>query len=551
MFKVAEPSEPAVREVHTPPATAANGIKIRIITPALAKSHQNISTIPLLQGGVYIPLSTSLWNLKTKVANSLGHTLGHTCPSRESQSCNCSFVEYLLKQELLRCLDDFVVVFDDHKIERLPVSEPTGNSIFQALQARFETEVESQYNVSLEGGELGSEQRYLIMPAVALCSKDLHLGNLKAKGRPVPDEGSKPHGQTIKQEDMLEDDWYDLDLHIAEAPIEVLDPYLTLENASLNECTVNGILNLYVVERRCLSTPLSASLGKEAIFSQAPCWQTAPQQSRRGMSAYLSSLRVFTHLINAAFMEARQQDEVLGQIFTLTHFPPAMLAVYVLMQGNTPRASQCAALIQALTEVLKEMVPLHLIGGDETRSLEGSRLLFGFMLAKAKQRANFSKNSPLNYMNSITTVDLLNPGTLRPILHPVSTSMGMLEESFFQALHTPGLFEHSTEERPIKMLDVDLRQHRLALITGGLVPEVCALDIDHLNAHIYRDSVTANSQKPIWDLTNLASICEANGLAVIAPSDLARTKSPMLSLDKECFLSVYLGKVPCGDPTKE
>ena len=518
----------------------------------MAKSDQNISTIPLLKGGVYMPLSTSLWDLKTQIANSLGHTLGHAYPSTERQSCNCSFVEYLLKHGLLRCLDDFVVVSGDHKIERLPISEPTRNCIFRALQARFETEVESKYNVSLEGGTLDPEQRYIILPAVALCSKDMHQGNPKAKGRPEPDEGPKtPHGQTVKQEDMFEDDWYDLDLHIAEAPIEVLDQSLTLETASLNECTVNGVLNLYVVERSCLRTPMSTSLGKEAIFSHAPCWHTNTQQSKRGISAFLSSLRVFTHLVNAAFMGPRRQDEVLGQIFTLTHFPPAMLAIYVLMQGNTPRASQCAALIQALTEVLKEMVPLHLIGGDGTRYLEGSRLLFGFILAKAKQRANLSKTSPLNYIDSITTVDLLSPGTLRPILHPVSTSMGMLEESFFHALHMPGLFEHSAEKRPIKTSEVDLRQHRLALISGGQVPEVCVLDIDHLNAHLYRESAIGKSQKAIWDLTNLASLCEANDLAVIAPSDLAGKTFPTLSLDKECFLSVYLGKVPCGDPTKE
>ena len=561
-----------MREAHTPPATAANGIKIRIITPALAKTFPDISTIPLLQGGVFIPLGISLWDLKTKIANSLGHTLDNVCPSMEFQPCNCTLVKYMLKRGILRSLDHFLVAFDDHKIERLPLSAPTRDSIFQSLRERFGAGVESTYWITLENGTLDSEQHYIMLPTVVLCSNEKHTGKIdkhNEKGRPVANPGQEQsHEQNAKQELTIENDEYDLDLHLAEAPIEILSPDLTLENAKLNECTVNGVLNLYVVERRGLRKLPSTSVGKEAIFSIAPCWQISPEQSSRGMAAFLSSLRVFTHLINAAALEEKDQDEVLGQIFNLTHLPPAMLAIYVLMQGNTPWSSQCAALIQALLEVLRTMIPLHLIGGDESRFLEGSRLLFGFILAKAKQQANVNKKSSLIYIDSVTTIDLLNPETLRPILHPVSTSMGLLEESFFHALHTPGLFENPSEEPPTKSTVADCRPHRLALITGGQVPEVCALNIDHLIAHLHREStyetapkqlhahayrsyLNGNGHNSIWDLTNLAGLSEANGLAVVAPSDLARTKSPMLSLDKEAYLSVYLGKVPCGDPTKE
>ena len=40
-------------------------------------------------------------------------------------------------------------------------------------------------------------------------------------------------------------------------------------------------------------------------------------------------------------------------------------------------------------------------------------------------------------------------------------------------------------------------------------------------------------------------------MACVLPSALARAEPPVLSLDRECSLSLYLGKVPCGNPSED
>jgi len=98
----------------------------------------------------------------------------------------------------------------------------------------------------------------------------------------------------------------------------------------------------------------------------------------------LSSLRVLTERISARQMEPPNQDAVLHVIHLLTRFPPAVRAVQILMSGKSPRPSERAALAQALYEVLKEVVPIQLIKSDPGRYFEGTRLLLGLILEKAK-----------------------------------------------------------------------------------------------------------------------------------------------------------------------
>jgi hypothetical protein len=150
------------------------------------------------------------------------------------------------------------------------------------------------------------------------------------------------------------------------------------------------------------------------------------------MAAFLSSLRMFSELIGASKMEEPLQDSTIRLFHVLTRFPPAVLTIFTLMQGNTPTSSQCRALIQSFLELLKTIIPTNLIRGDEQRYLEGSRLAFGFILAKARQLKAASSETP--FLHSVKTIDLTDARTLQPIHQPVSTSVGLLEEGHFKAL---------------------------------------------------------------------------------------------------------------------
>ncbi|KAL2059255.1 hypothetical protein ABVK25_000547 [Lepraria finkii] len=162
-----------------------------------------------------------------------------------------------------------------------------------------------------------------------------------------------------------------LDLHTSETSIEITDPSLTIHRSGLEDHTIDGILNLYVVQRSD-NTQLAEKPGKLAIYQSSGFWELLTPQSRRGTAAFLSSLRIFINLIKTKKMEKYQQNAILRTIHGLTRFPPALLATYVLMEGKTLRVCQFAALVQCFFEVLKTIVPHELIQNDNKRMLESS-----------------------------------------------------------------------------------------------------------------------------------------------------------------------------------
>jgi hypothetical protein len=110
---------------------------------------------------------------------------------------------------------------------------------------------------------------------------------------------------------------------------------------------------------------------------------------------------MFTHLAIGSNMEDERQDAVLRMIHLLTQFPPAVRAAYILMRGETPQLSEKAALAQCLYEVLKKMVPLQIVRSDPRRFFEGSRLLFGLILEKAKNLKLSSSATMLSFHTSV------------------------------------------------------------------------------------------------------------------------------------------------------
>jgi hypothetical protein len=63
-----------------------------------------------------------------------------------------------------------------------------------------------------------------------------------------------------------------LDLHTSEVPIETAKLDLTIDQIDLKDSMVNGVLNIYVIQRKIPGTTINRGSGKDAIFSEADHW---------------------------------------------------------------------------------------------------------------------------------------------------------------------------------------------------------------------------------------------------------------------------------------
>src|SRR5438876_490464 len=153
---------------------------------------------------------------------------------------------------------------------------------------------------------------------------------------------------------------------------------------------------------------------------------------------FLSSLRLFVDRISPRVMNRASQSAVLGLFYSITRFPPAVRAIHILMNGRTPTASERASLCQVVYEVLKHVIPMELIRGDKGRILEGSRLFFGFILDRAMRYKDADDNL-VPFLSSLRTLDLRNFETLEPVCAPIMTSIGLVEEGYFNAYREGGI----------------------------------------------------------------------------------------------------------------
>jgi uncharacterized protein YegL len=542
------------------PGGAATGkvIRVRVITPELARSQPNVDAIPLLPENA-VTFNSTLEELQVQVKRHLA--LADDGEDARGQfhdlRCNCGFARQIDSQATLSehkigssgTLQSFVVVYENNKVVCLPVTEPTQSSLYQALNVHLSTETAGKKSTllggirDLEAGER-EDTRYLKLPVVALCSPQRHSDETDQE------KSNYPRHHTV------------LDLHTSEMPIHLTAHNYdkTLAAVGLEDCMVNGVLNIYAIKRKTSDSMKhfrSVPQGKDAIFRQGLAWTPPLGSSERGLASFLCSIRMLANLTHARNMEASEQDAVLHVIMLLTKFPPAVRAVNVLMRGETPHEAERAAIIQSVYEVLKSVVPLHIIQSNNQRLLEGSRLLFGLVLEKAKHLkvSMHEKDGHLPYLDSVKVHELRNLITMEAVVDPVQTASGLVDREFFDAFKEGGPLRWINENPVNKASSFDRKLHRACLLSGGVKTCVVGFDIDAVNNNSrYADRGDVSkviAAAEYSDLHYLSNLCGRNKLGVLHPSALPSADPPVLTLDRAGLLAMYVGRQACGEAGRD
>lgn len=505
---------------------------IRIITPSAARCRESC---PVLK----VRLSNTIRQMHCEIAEALSFTssIEETVDTCE---CNCTLAAEVASGPSPP--DQFLIIHGKSVVERVSLVIATKEGLLKTLSDKFGPDFETRKKVTLLGEENdpNDNERYLKTPLVSICSKKRHT---PAHARVDFDEAGKAKSRV-------------LDLHTSELPIHPACFESKIRMLGLQDLAVDGVVDIFVVPRLTIGeSPILR--GKSAIFYSRAHWEPSPQQSDRGMAIFLSTLRVFISLVQDMEGDDAMKDAILYVFELLTQFPPALRCLYILIQGRTPTTVECAALSQASLAVSED----HLAIKDRSRLLEGSRLLFGYILETAKSLSRMSLSgegtvtSELRYSSAFLTVDLCDHKTREPVFHPVRTNDGLMEEHLFRSLQDTGVLAESHVQSFLVQSEIDPSIGRVAFQSGGTCPELTVLSLEKVQMGYYDspDAVGANDGldlDQLSDLGHLAEICGRNNLAVHRPSQLVSAVAPRLAFDRNAHLAVYTGEQPCAEPGK-
>jgi ubiquitin-protein ligase/uncharacterized protein YegL len=227
--------------------------------------------------------------------------------------------------------------------------------------------------------------------------------------------------------------------------------------------------------------------------------------------------------------------------------------MYILISGKSPTREECAALCQALFESIKGVVPLDGIGLGDDRIFEGSRLFFGLILDKS-HTFKLGEEAILPYLTAMKSLSLMNSETFGRFINPVDTNVGLLEKGCFDALKA-GIIKYSNSElSEITETPLDGRTRRAAVLCPN-TSDVLSFDMNMLYTTETFESYRKYSQifpDREWnDLNNLAVLCLQHNLSIVSPERLTSAPDNVLTLDRDGFGAVYVGRQPCSNPGQD
>ena len=500
-------------------------LPVRVVTASTAKDRHTCSVIR-------VPLKATVKQLHEQVAEQL-HLAANFDQSADSLECNCKWANSL--SAITIPTNTMLVISGKSKVERIEINSPTEASVKAALRQHLGEDYELTKRLALVGANLDitNPSIYKKVPVAAICSRQRHT---PVHARVDTDETGHRRSKV-------------LDLHTSELPINPSCMDAALEEIGLSGLMEDGAVDVFAVSRTTTGQNAQA-IGKSSVFRARAHWAPRVTQSDRGMAMFLSSLRVFASLVQEMRDDERSQDAVLHVFDLLTKFPPAVRTLYILFQGKTPTAVESAALSSAVFNVLDGFAPEGIIGSDQSRVFELSRLFFGFVLEKARTiKLPEDGGAALPYLSSLQSVNLADHRTGEAVLRAVQTSQGLVEAAIYDSFQDEGLLDDTHLQTHMVKTEIDVGLARLALLSGGAVTDITAFA--KITSYRYRDAgdvSTAIDLAELSELSHLAELCGRNKLAVHKPSQLSSAVTPCLTFDRNAHLAVYTGEQPCGDP---
>ncbi|KAM3414997.1 hypothetical protein BST61_g10134 [Cercospora zeina] len=505
---------------------------IRFITPTSARTNK------LALPTVSISAAATMKELHQLAAQHLGLPAAFA-EEKNDKECNCNLAKQI--SEISGQEKKIFIVHGKSMVRHLDIRDSSDASINAAVESATRGTDTTEKKIVRHGGELHLGT-YSHLPVIAICSKARHI---PAHAR--LDEDDAADGDDLKHRVI--------DLHTSEQPISASIMTCTLDETGLSHLAEDGVVDIFVVHRSA-DGPASTKIGRSAIFRARPHWEPTISQSPRGIAMFLSSLRVFISLVSAGDADRRTKDAVLHLVDLLSRFPPCIRALLLLIDGKTITPSESAAIAHALYETLHSaLMPTGIIGSDTSRVFEGSRLLFGFILEKArtmKLSPTTAADEGLPYLSSLELIDVRDVKTGEAVLHPVQTRSGLVERSLFSAFDEAGVLADSHLQPRLAQVEIAPSIARRALLAGGATPSVLVFNVCRLMAdYRYPDAgnaQTAFDQSELSQLGHLAEVAARNQLSVHRPTQLASAVAPCLTFDRNAHLAVYTGQQACGGP---
>ncbi|KAF3931222.1 hypothetical protein ABW19_dt0209355 [Dactylella cylindrospora] len=332
-----------------------------------------------------------------------------------------------------------------------------------------------------------------------------------------------------------------VDMYIQDVLIETTKLETALHELALETCLTGNVLNVFTISRAKASKDLNKDKKRQTLALQCLPSLEDLKQTNRGCSSFLASLKVFQARIKSTEMDEEAQETLLHAIYQLTRFFPILKVIRSMMSGNRLTEPQAAMLTACFHELLKEMmiVPNQpgLIGVDEKRVFEGSRLFFGYLFESTKQVNYKDADNKTPIMSAYKTVDFTDAITGEKVEKPMQCGLGMVDESTLAT--NPDIID-------AQPLTDDLA--RIFLLSGGKYEDYSYFPYDQVLSAVRKSNFDTQM---VNDLPYLSLLCASHGLAVTVPADLHRAEAPCLSLDEDGDLSTYIGRPPCAGPGED
>jgi ubiquitin-protein ligase len=523
-----------IAETSATQPNEGDAVSVRVITPTTAKQVR--SSLPMFA----ISVNATLQQLHEQVSRHLGLPANFE-KNASVNECNCSFARKLSDHHSSPATT-FVIHGKSMVENLLVVTRPKQDDLRNALQTQFGANFETKKKVHYLGEELDSEGRYTRLPVIAFCAKSRHVP-ASARVAELPDE--------------FDQSWSNiLDLHTTEMPIHTAAMSKTISETGLLGLCVEGVLDIFAVNRS--TTPVSnvTCAGKGAVFRNRAYWCPEIEQTDRGIAMFLASLRVTASLLQDMEDDPASYDALLHAVDLMLSFPPALRTLHLLGQGKTPSPSECAALSHSFFHTLETFMPEDLIGATRKRLFEGSRLLFGFLFEKARSlklhESQLISPQKWPYLSALQVVETRDSVTNEPVMEPVTTEAGIVEKAYFDAFSQAGILSSNTMQSALSQGQVERTTIRRAMLGGGARAEIQVLCHDLLVAnYTYADGgniAHVMDESELHDLQYLAELCGRNKLSVHRPSQLTSAVAPRLTFDRNAHLAVYLGEQGYSEP---